>query len=184
MHLRQRNMNSTPIPQLSTPRLLLRDLKLADGPEILVLRSDDRVNEFIDRPKAITLANAEAFIGRIQDGIRHHNWLYWAVSLKEAPGLIGTVCLWRFVPEKQLAEIGYELLPGFQGRGLMREAVAEVIRYGFSDLHLQVITALTHRENIRSSQLLKRLGFQSDTHGEYGEPEDPHEELYFLKNKI
>lgn len=176
-------MNQTSFPQLHTSRLVLRELDLLDAPSIFALRSDDQVNAYIDRPKARSLADAEEFIRKVRAGWGQDLQFYWAISLDEGPALVGTVCLWQFDPERTQAEIGYELLPLFQGRGLMHEAVAEVLRYGFEELGLRVITAITHRENTPSRQLLERLGFETDTANLFGQPEDPQEVLYFLRKE-
>ena len=49
------NLNFTPFPNLTTERLALRHLNLNDANDISVLRSDSRVNEFIDRPGSTTI---------------------------------------------------------------------------------------------------------------------------------
>jgi ribosomal-protein-alanine N-acetyltransferase len=48
------------------------------------------------------------------------------------------------------AEIGYELLPSFQGKGIMHEAISEVIEFGFQEMQLQTIEAWSKIENFNS----------------------------------
>lgn len=151
----------SPFPELTTGRLVLRELRMDDAAEILILRSDDRVNQYIDRPPAVTLDNATSFIDRIRHGISTNHWLYWAVTVRGSGRLIGTVSLWNFDESDGSGELGYELLPDFQGRGFMQEAVTEVIAYGFSVIGLDHIRALTHIENERSIRLLQKYGFES-----------------------
>src|ERR1700722_1400183 len=100
-----------PFPTLETERLVLRQLDASDENEIFRLRSDEKVNEFLDRPKANTLDDAKRFIEKIAKGINNNENLYWAITLKNEKKLIGTICLWSFSLEKNSAEIGYELLP-------------------------------------------------------------------------
>jgi RimJ/RimL family protein N-acetyltransferase len=85
--------------------------------------------------------------------------IYWAVTLSNSPKLIGTVCLWNFNNKGTKAEIGYELHPDFQGKGIMQEAVKEVINYGFNRLKLSLISAYTHQDNSKSIMLLEKNGF-------------------------
>ena len=72
---------------------------------------------------------------------------------------MGVVCLWNFSTNGQQAEIGYELLPKFQGKGLMVEVVAAVVRYGFEVLNLQQITAVSHVDNAKSLKVMESVGF-------------------------
>lgn len=141
---------------LITDRLQLRELVLADADEIFRLRSDERVNKYLDRPQTITHNEAAEFIKKAIN----ENWLYWAISLKDTPKLIGTICLWNSNPEDASIEIGYELQPGYQGKGIMREALNEIIKYVFEKLAYQTIMAYTHAANKPSIALLERNGFQ------------------------
>src|SRR2546428_1383671 len=110
------NVNFTPFPILTTERLILRRLEITDDNEIFTLRSDERVNEFIARPKAISKQQALEFINKIIDGIAQHQWIYWAITPKGQPKLIGTICYWNIERENFVAEVGYELHPDFQGK--------------------------------------------------------------------
>lgn len=143
------------LPVLPTERLLLRPLEARDAPAILALRSDERVNRYLDRPPMQEIEAAAAFIAGINAG----GGPYWAVCLREAPELAGTVCLWNFSEDKKTAELGYELRPAFQGKGIMHEAVAAVVQFGFQTLDLHRITAVTHGQNEPSKRVLEKHGF-------------------------
>ncbi len=56
-------------------------------------------------------------------------------------------------------EIGYWILSGFQGKGLMTECVRACIKYGFEELNLNKIVIKCSSENIKSAAIPKRLGF-------------------------
>src|SRR5688572_16235970 len=131
------NLNFSPFPRLTTERLQLRELCKKDGHDIMVLRSDDRVNEYINRPKSIAIDDAVAFIDKIENSIKNNESVYWAVTQKTSDTLIGTICLWNISLERDMGEIGYELSPRFQGKGMMQEAVAAVIKFGFEQMGLK-----------------------------------------------
>ena len=59
------HLNFTPFPVITTQRLILRKLNIKDAKEIMMLRSDEQVNKFIDRPKSIDLNEAKKFIEKI-----------------------------------------------------------------------------------------------------------------------
>ena len=155
-------MNSlifTPFPNLFTDRLNLRQLKLEDESEILFLRSNESINKYIDRPKTISNVDARKFIDKINYGIENNEWIYWAISIKDDDKLIGTICIWNFSAEKDIAELGFELFPQFQGKGLMQEALIKIMKYGFKKLNLKKLEAYTNQENTSSIKLLERNKF-------------------------
>jgi ribosomal-protein-alanine N-acetyltransferase len=146
-------------PTLHTQRLILRALTLQDEQGIFELRSNDTVNQYLDRPKAQSLEDARAFIQRITDNMQKNQSLYWVVALQDDPKLIGTISLWNFTPEHDMAELGYEMLPQYQGQGLMQEALRTVIEYCFTTIQLQTIEAWSHKDNRNSTKLLGKMHF-------------------------
>ncbi len=157
-----RKLNFTPFPILITERLTLRCLEVSDDQQILMLRSDNRVNQYLARPKQKDIKESGAFISKINDGINNNEWIYWAITLKESPKLIGTICLWNFSSNKNVAELGYELDPAFQGKGIMNEALKIIIEFGFQEIELKTIEAYTHINNNNSSKLLLKNNFKQD----------------------
>lgn len=158
------NINFKPFPILKSKRLVLRQLNEEDANEIFILRSDERVNKYIDRPATSSLDKVIEFINKINIGISKNEAIYWVITLNTNPEdkLVGTICLWNIDKENYTAEIGYELIPEFQGIGIMQEAVKEVIEFGFQNMHLEVIHAFTHPENEKSTKLLERFNFKRD----------------------
>jgi ribosomal-protein-alanine N-acetyltransferase len=178
------NLKTIPFPQLETGRLTLRRLAMSDIERLLMLRCDDRVNQYLNRPKTMNIEEAKAFIKKI-DGLLNNNIsLYWVLSFKDADELIGTICLWNFVPENDAADIGYEMLPKYQGKGLMREAVKKIIEYGFETVELKVITGLTHAENKSSMALLEKVGFKPDADNVYVSKEEAEGDAVFYLLKV
>ncbi|HEY6976084.1 MAG TPA: GNAT family N-acetyltransferase [Chitinophagaceae bacterium] len=157
------NLNFTPFPDLITERLILRRLQTEDANEIFVLRSSDEVNRFLGRPKATTIDEARQFINKINNAINKNESVYWAITLKPGTRLIGTICCWNISKENEQAEIGYELHPEFQGKGIMQEAILKVIDFGFEQLKLKTIIAVPSCDNIRSRKLLEKINFKIDS---------------------
>jgi ribosomal-protein-alanine N-acetyltransferase len=120
-------------------------------------------NRFLDRPKAITIEEAKQFIYKINDGINKNEWVYWAITLKNETKLIGTICYWNISKENDRAEVGYELHPRYQGKGIMQEALLKVIDFGFEQMRLKTITAVPSDDNIKSRKLLEKNNFKIDS---------------------
>ncbi len=165
-------LNLNPFPVLKTSRLVLRSLVKEDVDEILFFRSDKRILEYLDMPAAKDRDDALAFINKISGLIQNNASVYWGISLAPEKKLIGTICLWNFSEEKNAAEIGYVLHPDFQGKGIMHEALTEVLDYGFNQLKLDEITAELSPKNLRSLRLLERNNFKRII---FSEPESPNE---------
>jgi ribosomal-protein-alanine N-acetyltransferase len=147
------------LTNLSTERLLLRELRLEDAEEIFRLRSDENVNAFLDRQKAVTIDDARDFIEKISVFSARNEGIFWAITLIGETKLIGAIVFWNIEWENNKAEIGYELLPEYQGKGIMTEALKKVIEFGFGKLKFTTIMADPKEKNEKSIKLLETLGF-------------------------
>lgn len=175
-------LNFTPFPNLVTERLFLRQLKVKDANEILILRSDERVNEFVDRPPTTNIEEANIFIQKIEKATSDNKSIYWAIAFKNEDILIGTICIWNISVENNSAEIGYELYPGFQGKGIMNEAISSVLEFAFYTMKLETIAALPHPANERSIILLLKNNFLLDKNYQFTSQEDADGlSVYYLK---
>jgi len=156
-------LNFTPFPTITTERLVLRMLTEKDAVPLSLLRSNEEVNKYIDRPKQTTVPGAMAFIDNILKRINNNESMYWAITLKGSDVLIGTICLWNIVEAQELAEIGYELHPDFHNKGLMTEAVSAVTEWGMRTIGLKTIVALLNEENVQSVRVLLKNNFKLAT---------------------
>ncbi len=153
----------TPFPVLQTGRLTLRQLVSSDDNEIFTLRSNKSVNKYLDRKESKTIDDAKNFIQTINENIERNESIYWAITLNGTHKLIGTICLFDFSGDNLKAGMGYELLPDFQGKGIMQEAASKVIDFGFQYVRLNSIETYIHSENKSSTSLLEKLNFKKDS---------------------
>ena len=66
-------------------------------------------------------------------------------------------------------EIGYWLIPGMQGKGIMTEATKALTNYAFKHLNMNRIQIRCGVGNIKSSAIPKRLGYQLESIEREGE---------------
>ena len=151
-------MNFTPFPNLVTERLNLRQIIIEDLDEFFILKSDERLLKYYDA-KAKTYEEARQFFHKLNDGISKNEWIIWGIALKNVNKLIGSICYWNISEEQSKAEIGYELMHDWQGKGIMKEALKVVIEYGFHGMDLQLIEAFPNPKNLKSLKLLERNNF-------------------------
>jgi [ribosomal protein S5]-alanine N-acetyltransferase len=154
-----KNLSFNPFPEITTKRLLLRQFNDRDVNEIFILRSDERVMRYIDKAPAETLDDAYEFIRKTKELEESADAIMWAICLKGDSKLIGTICLWNIKKEHFRAEVGYNLIPDYWGKGIMQEAITAVIDYGFRVMKLHSIEANVNPGNAASIKLLERNKF-------------------------
>lgn len=138
-------------------RLFLRPLTIDDADHVYNLRSNDEVNKFIDRIKCTSKEEAIEFIEKVNT--TGNDVLYRGIFMQNEKKAIGGICLLRPEYENNICEIGYELLPQYQGQGIMQEAVKLLLDFAFTNLKFDSIVAYIHPMNNRSSTLALKLGF-------------------------
>lgn len=154
------NLSFNPFPLLKTERLTLRKIEFSDVDAVFKLRSDKRNMEFLDRPLAKEKSDANALIAKIEDGLLMNAGITWGITFNDADNeLIGTIGYWRIDIENHRAEIGYILHRDFHRKGLMHEAMQEVIDYGFKQMNLHSVEAVVNPANAGSIGLLLKNNF-------------------------
>jgi ribosomal-protein-alanine N-acetyltransferase len=148
-------------PTLETERLVLRELTSDD---VEWYRNHFSTPEIVHgsgypAPADIDAAKEE-FEMYILGPWKEGTGLRWGITLKDDGSLIGSCGFykWESDPHRK-AEIGYDLHPTYWGKGIMREALQAIIRYGFEEMNLNRITLLVISYNDRSIRLAERLGF-------------------------
>ena len=157
-------LNFAPFPNLETDRLLLRRVDKNDVNEIFALRSDAETMKYIPRPLVTTNEEALAHVAMIDEKIKNNEGINWAITIKGNPRLLGVIGHYRIKPEHYRAEIGYMLHPDFHGKGIISEAIAKVVQYGFSEMKLHSIEGIIDPENLASGKVLEKNGFVKEAH--------------------
>jgi len=152
-------MTENNFPEIQTERFLLKRLENSDWKMISFLRSDKNVNEFVQRPNADTKEKALKFIQKINTGMDNLDLYYWKITERGKNEMIGSICLWNFSKDHKTAEVGYDLSPDYQGKGIMNESLKNITEFGFRKLNLNLIEAYTHNYNKSSTKLLEKNGF-------------------------
>ncbi|KXH85220.1 GNAT family N-acetyltransferase [Chryseobacterium kwangjuense] len=144
---------------IKTERLILRHIHETDVEDILRIRSNEVINQFVKRNSPKNNYDALQFILTIKERTQNNQTVYLGIASKNQPNLIGTICLWNFSEDRKTAEVGYELLPEYHRKGIMSEALKAVLDFGFNELQLEEIVAITHKLNKNSKNLLLKHHF-------------------------
>jgi [ribosomal protein S5]-alanine N-acetyltransferase len=145
-------------PILTTERLVLRELRLADAADLLVFRGDAYVQRFNAQP-LVSVAEAEMEIRKTHAVYSANEELGWGIALKDSDKIVGGIGLYHWSRYHRHAEVGYDLARNFWGQGYASEALRAVLHFGFTEMNLHRIYAGTIADNHESVRLLERNGF-------------------------
>ena len=142
-----------------TERLILRKVIQSDAADLFAIRSSDEVNRYIERPAYQDISESENYIVTQKEKSEAGEWVILGMELKQASVLVGSICLFSFSDDRSSCELGYELHPSYQGKGLMVEAIEALLNYLSTSSSLQTLRAIINPENQASLQLAFKLGF-------------------------
>ena len=77
----------------------------------------------------------------------------------------------------EFLDIGFAVLPEYEGKGYMFESTKTMLDYALSELNQDKVFAFTELDNERSISLLKRLGLKEQG---FIVPDGEEEELYLF----
>ncbi len=147
------------IPVIETPRLILKEISMADLYDMNRYATLEKTSEFLLWTPHLNLAETR---GTIEFHMRQYKMGKapdWGITHKQDKLFIGT-CGFTSVDEYNgCAELGYVLSPEYWGRGLMREAVSSIMRVAFKDLGFHRLFVRIMEGNQSSMNLAKALGF-------------------------
>lgn len=143
--------------RLETPRLILRPWRAADADDLYEYARDPRVGPIAGWPVHGDRAESLRVIETVFAAPH-----VFAMELREGGKVVGSVG-YTDSHRTELPgpddEIGYCLNPAYWGRGLMPEAVREVLRYGFEDLGLAAAWCNHYEGNAKSRRVIEKCGF-------------------------
>lgn len=165
---------------LETEHLLLVEFEVTDARFIMELVNCPTWLQYIGNRQIHTLVDAKQYLlnGPIAS-YRKLGFGLWKIVLKDTAVPIGMCGLIKrdFLEH---TDIGYALLPGFEGLGYAYEAAAATLSYAAMHLGFTCISAITDAGNRRSIQLLQKLGMISE--GNILMPETADELMLFTKH--
>lgn len=142
---------------LDTERLILREFNTDDANFIIELVNTPKWLAFIGDKQIRTKAHAETYIKDLQASYKTNGFGLWLVALKTDDTPIGMCGL---VNRDSLddIDIGFALLPDYEGQGIAYEAANATMEYAKTTLELNKIVGITNTENLDSIKLLNKLG--------------------------
>lgn len=144
---------------LNTERLILRPWEESDAKELYRYASHPDVGPIAGWPVHKSIEDSREIIKNVLSAPGT-----FAVILKETGLPVGSIGLMIGnssnigLPDTE-AEIGYWIGVPYWGQGLIPEAVREMMRYGFTELHLEKMWCGWFDGNTKSERVQKKCGF-------------------------
>ncbi|MEX1188161.1 MAG: GNAT family N-acetyltransferase [Bacteroidia bacterium] len=144
--------------EISTDNIKLQIVEKSDSKKIFELRTNPEVAKFINRDLKKNLSEIETFIENINSDF--NSAMFFKINLLEENEIAGTICLWRINRENKYAEVGFELFPEYQKKGIMSSALKAILNFANKEFGIEYLEACTHKENLNSQKLLEKFGFE------------------------
>lgn len=147
---------------IETNRLVMRDIEPSDAEGIFALDSDPEVHKYLGNNPIKTMAEAEEIIEYIRQQYEKNGIGRWAVIDKQTEDFIGWsgLKLEDKVRDFSYYDLGYRLRRAYWGKGIASETAVESLKYGFSKLNLNEISALADVNHIASNKVLRKAGLR------------------------
>lgn len=144
---------------LKRDRLILREITLQDAQFILNLVNTPGWLQFVGDRNVYNEMAAKSFIQTwALDRYKTFGYGPYMIQLKSTDELIGICGLFKR-DYLEYPDLGFAVLPEYNGKGLANEASKAVIKYAFEVLKTPKLYAITAQNNSNSAKLLIRLGF-------------------------
>jgi ribosomal-protein-alanine N-acetyltransferase len=145
-----------PVPQLQTPRLVLRALVPGDAEEIFASAADPEVAQYTLWSAHTSLEDSRQFIAWISGA----SLVCWAIVQPATGRVIGTSFLHSHQARHRRAEIAFNLAKAAWERGYATEAAQAVIRAGFTRYGLNRIEGTCMLGNVASARVMEKVGMR------------------------
>ena len=174
---------------LRTSQLVLRPWRDEDIADFAEMSADPVVMEYL-LPLSERGLSADTWVARKRAHWEEHGFGQWVVELPGEASFIGVVGLEtvsydaHFTPA---VEVAWRLVRAYWGRGYATEAAKAALDYGFGEVGLGEIVALTVPANQRSRRVMERLGKTRSPQDDFDHPRLPEgplrrHVLYRLRN--
>jgi [ribosomal protein S5]-alanine N-acetyltransferase len=148
----------TNFPQLYTERLKLRKIQVEDIPALVQYANNKNVSKYIlNIPYPYQEPDAVFRISYVHQGFKANTRYVFSIVLKAEDAFIGEISL-HLDGQKPVAQLAYWIGEPFWNQGIVSEAIARVLIFGFDVLQLDEVLATCDADNIGSVKVLEKNG--------------------------
>ena len=145
---------------METERLILKIIDLDDTDFLYALMNTEKWHLFIGDKGVDSIKAAKKYImEKMHPDITKKGFVNHVITDKMTNTKVGT-CSLHDRPGIEGMDIGYALLPEYEGKGYANESAEMMIKLAFDTYKQEYVSAITSIQNTRSSRLLEKLRFQ------------------------
>jgi len=141
---------------IETQRLLLR-LYTAEA----VQKESDR-DDVVSATQMFGIKSEEdfkRFMANVYSSNDYRSSMLFVIHDKATDAVIGSCNYHIWMKKHARAEIGYAIEEQFRNQGIAKEAMKQVLQYGFDQMKLNRVEAFIGPQNIPSTRLVSHFGF-------------------------
>ena len=140
---------------LRTPRLTLRRFTLDDAQGVFeAYTSDANVGKSLDLDSHTSIDETKEMLKEWTSGYDSATKYHWVIVYRDV--VVGEINLFDVADREERCELGYTLGSKWWNQGIATEAVAEIIRYAFEEVHFNKICAQHNTENVASGKVMQK----------------------------
>lgn len=150
-------------PIVETERLILRELDFIDENDLFEMDSDPEVHRYIENNPVKSISEITNVIEMLKQQYKENGIARWAVVDRETNECVGWSGLKYFRKplnnHTNFYELGYRFKRKHWGQGYATESSIAILNYGFKNLDICSVFAITDPKNVNSKRVLSKLGF-------------------------
>jgi ribosomal-protein-alanine N-acetyltransferase len=148
--------------KLSTSRLLLRPLQLADADRMFLgWATDMEVVKYLSWKPHLSVDETKRIISYWMSNYPDPKFYIWGIQVKQGP-LIGTISIHSIHDGFERGEVGYALAKPYWNQGYATEALQAIVDYAFGTVAFNRLEAHHSIYNPASGAVLIKAGFQHE----------------------
>jgi len=138
-------------PELKSDRIILKAFVVEDAPHVVEITHFQRI-------RAKDADEAAEMILKVHERYQQGDGIHWGIVDRSTNEFVGCCGFYRGFPN-ETGEVGYMMHEKFRRSGFMTEAVSLAVKFGFEEMQLKKIIAITAQKNLASQGVLRRNGF-------------------------
>lgn len=113
---------------------------------------------FVDRMQTVTFA--QNFINGTME--RNEGGTEYAFVIKNNQTVVGRIGVYKIDVQNKIGEIGYWIVEGFQGKGIVTKACKAILEFCFNELNLNRVEIRCGTGNVKSKAIPERFNFKQE----------------------
>lgn len=146
------------LPIIENKRFILRKFTKNDINDLYEYASDSEVTKFLSWDTYKNIDIAVDYIENVLLRYSKNEIAPWGIEWKENSKMIGSIDFVQYDKKNFSAEIGYVLNRKYWNKGIMTEALKEIIKFGFDEMNLMRIETRLNAMNIASEMVMQKNG--------------------------